>query len=120
MDDFPLNGQEVWALAMGASICVFTVLSLTSGRRFNLDKLLHRGKYEVPGEKEIVTKNVGLGWRIFAMGPEFTRGDKALYIGTYVWTGLNILVFIIGTWINLVTRGVERGVGSPTGRSTPG
>lgn len=101
---WPLNGQEVWAIAMGAAILVFTVFSLVRPRRFNLDRLLHRGKYEIPGEKEIVTKHVGIGWRIFAMGPEFTRGDRALYIATYAWTFLNILVFVIGTIINLTSE----------------
>jgi SSS family solute:Na+ symporter len=101
---FPLNGQEVWALSMGISIYAFTALSLASPRRFNLDKLLHRGEYEIPGEKEIVTKHVGIGWRIFAMGPEFTPGDKVLYIATYAWTFGNIVVFVIGTVINLTHK----------------
>ncbi|MEN8151703.1 MAG: hypothetical protein ABFS86_17945, partial [Planctomycetota bacterium] len=102
-DLVPLNGQELWAAGMAAAITVYVLFSMLKPKKFNLDRLLRRGKHEVPGEKEIVTKNVGIGWRIFAMGPEFTKGDRALYIGTYVWTFLNITVFAVGTVINLTT-----------------
>jgi len=105
-EDFPLNGQEIWALAMGASIVVYVVFSLAHPRVFDLDRLLHRGKHEIEGERVVVTENVGIGWRIFAMGPEFTRGDRAIYIVTYAWTFLNIAVFAVGTAINL-TRDVS-------------
>jgi SSS family solute:Na+ symporter len=35
------------------------------------------------------------------MGSEFSRGDRVIYIATYVWTGLWTLVFIVGTIYNL-------------------
>jgi SSS family solute:Na+ symporter len=103
-DKFPLNGQEIWALGMGASILCFVGFSLITPRVFNLDRLLRRGKYEVEGEREVVTKNVGIGWRIFAVGPEFTRRDRVLYVVTYAWIGLQIAVFVVGTVINLNTE----------------
>ena len=101
---FPLNGQEVWAFAMASSIYWYVGLSLVRPRKFNLDRLLHRGEYEIPGEKTIVTKHVAIGWRIFAMGSEFTRGDRALYIVTYAWIFLQIVVFGVGTTINLTSE----------------
>ena len=41
------------------------------------------------------------GFRALGMGREFTRGDRALYILTYIWTGLWFLVFVVGTIANL-------------------
>jgi len=102
-DLVPLNGQELWAAGMAAAITVYVVFSLLKPGRFDLDRLLRRGKYAVEVERKIVTKDVGIGWRIFAMGPEFTRGDRAIYILTYAWTFLNITVFVVGTTINLTS-----------------
>jgi SSS family solute:Na+ symporter len=99
----PLNGQELWAAGMAAAIVVYVLFSLLRPGSFDLDRLLRRGKHEVPGEREIVARDVGIGWRIFAMGPEFTRGDRTIYILTYVWTFLNIAVFVAGTTINLTS-----------------
>lgn len=66
-----------------------------------MDKLLNRGKYEIEGEAKIVNEDTQLGWKIFLMGPEFTKTDKIIYILNYVWTGLWTLVFFIGTIYNL-------------------
>jgi ABC-type amino acid transport system permease subunit len=35
------------------------------------------------------------------MGREFTRFDKVIYIATYVWTLSWVVVFIVGTLLNL-------------------
>jgi solute:Na+ symporter, SSS family len=96
--DFPVNGQECWAIAMGASTVIYIVLSLL-GRRppIDLDRILHRGKYDVATETTIVNAAPSRGWRIFGMGREFTRGDRILYILTYVWSLSWIFTFIIGT-----------------------
>jgi SSS family solute:Na+ symporter len=66
-----------------------------------MDKLLNRGDFAIKGEKTIVNKNEQIGWKIFLMGDEFTKGDKFLYILNYIWTGVWTLVFIIGTIYNL-------------------
>ncbi len=97
-----INGQEYWALSMGLSAITYIVISLNSKTEpFNLDKLLNRGKYEIEGEAKIVNEDIQLGWKIFLMGPEFTKTDKIIYILNYAWTGLWTLVFFIGTVYNL-------------------
>ena len=97
-----INGQEYWALSMGLSAITYIVISLNSKTEpFNLDKLLNRGKYEIEGEAKIVNEDTQLGWKIFLMGPEFTKTDKIIYILNYAWTGLWTLVFFIGTVYNL-------------------
>ena len=97
-----INGQEYWGISMGASAFAYVVVSvLDNSKPFNMDKLLNRGKYAIEGEKKIINKNTELGWKIFLMGEEFTKGDKLIYILNYVWTGIWTLVFIVGTIYNL-------------------
>tara|TARA_X000001036_G_scaffold71561_1_gene62881 strand:+ start:85 stop:1293 length:1209 start_codon:yes stop_codon:yes gene_type:complete len=97
-----INGQEYWGISMGASaICYVAVSMLDNADPFNMDKLLNRGEYAIEGEKKIVNKDTELGWKIFLMGEEFTKGDKVIYILNYAWTGIWTLVFVIGTIYNL-------------------
>ena len=100
--DFFINGQEFWALAMGASSVMFVLVSLLGrGRGFDLDRLLHRGTHAprdaadgAPGRR---------GWRQLWAGPDFTRGDKAILLANYVWTLGWFIVFIVGAVLH-VTR----------------
>ena len=97
-----INGQEYWGISMGASAFAYVVVSvLDNSEPFNMDKLLNRGQYAIEGEKKIINENTELGWKIFLMGEEFTKGDKLIYILNYVWTGFWTLVFIVGTIYNL-------------------
>jgi SSS family solute:Na+ symporter len=87
--DFPINGQQFWALAMVCSSVLYVVVSLL-GRRpaVELDRLLHRGRWADADEAAATAavRQPGLWWRVFGMGREFTRRDKILYIATYAWT----------------------------------
>ncbi len=97
-----INGQEYWGISMGASAFAYVAVSvLDNSEPFNMDKLLNRGQYAIEGEKKIINENTELGWKIFLMGEEFTRGDKLIYILNYAWTGIWTLVFIVGTIYNL-------------------
>lgn len=102
VDDFFINGQMFWAIAMGASSLIYIVVSLSSRKKpFNLDKLLHRGKYDVKSETKVVDATPARGFRILGMGREFTRGDRVIFIASYVWTFTWTAIFIIGTIYNL-------------------
>jgi len=104
-EGFFINGQMFWGLAMGISALVYIVVSLLGGKKeFNMDKLLHRGKYEIKDEVQIVEKVESKGWKALGVGKEFTKGDKIIYIGTYIWTIVWVLVFIFGTIYNLSTE----------------
>ncbi len=99
---YHINGQQYWAVAMGASSVLYVLVSLL-GRSTppDLDKVLHRGRYAIEGETEVVNAEPSRGWRVLGMGREFTRGDRIIYIATYVHTAIWILVFIFGTIHNL-------------------
>jgi len=105
VDDFFINGQMFWGLAMAISALVYIIVSLLGKKKeFNMDKMLHRGKYEIVDEIKIIKKTEKRGWKALGMGKEFTRGDKIIYIGTYTWTIIWVLVFIYGTIYNLYSE----------------
>ena len=99
--EFFLNGQEFWGLAMLASSTVYVLVSLAGKKReANMDKLLHRGKYDT--KHEIQRGDApARGWKVLAITDEFTRSDRMLYVLTYAWTLLWGAIFGIGTIWNL-------------------
>ncbi|MCP4583642.1 MAG: sodium:solute symporter [candidate division Zixibacteria bacterium] len=100
--DFFINGQMFWMIGMFGSSVIYIVVSLLSKKKsFNLDKLLHRGKYVIKDESKIVTAIPERGWKMLGMGKEFTKGDKLIYIVNYIWTGGWTIVFVWGTIYNL-------------------
>lgn len=102
--EFPLNGMQLAFFNALICISLYVLVSLLTCRTpFNMDRLLHRGKYAVAGEHAggQAAKRPPLIWRILGVGREFTRRDRiisALIVSqTVVWT----LAIIIGTIINL-------------------
>ncbi len=103
VEDFPINGQEFWALAMGVSTITFIAVSLIGRRRgFELDRILHRGPrgngVAAEGEQESFRERL---LRAIRFGPEFSRGDRTIYVANYAWTIAWFLVFVVGTIYNL-------------------
>ncbi len=97
-----LNGQVYWGMGMAISTLSYFLVSLLGKPTFfNLDKLLHRGKYVIHEEMKVITKVPERGWKMLGMGKEFTKNDKFIYIVNYVWTFSWTIVFIIGTIYNL-------------------
>jgi solute:Na+ symporter, SSS family len=100
--NFPVNGQMFWGLAMLGSSIVYVLVSLLRGRyEYDMDRMLHRGRYAVESESASSGQQPLKGWKVLGMTKEFTKGDKFIYIATYVWTFLWVVVFIIGTILNL-------------------
>ncbi len=97
-DDFPIHEVYFGALAMLAACLAYIVASkLTEKTPFNLDKMLHRGEYAIKEEHNIVHEEVATGWKVFGIGKEFTSRDKIIYIGSYIWITMWLLIFISGT-----------------------
>lgn len=104
-EDFPINGQWFWFIAMVSAGAVYVIVSLLTCRTpFNMDKMLHRGQYAVVGETKEAKTVAVKGWKVMGTTREFTRGDKGVVVATYAWTGVWTLVFIIGTIYNLTTE----------------
>ena len=83
-ESFPINGQEVWCLTMLISVGLYAGLSLLSRKEpFNMQRMLHRGKYRVEG-KAIDKPKWAFG-RILGIDEQYTKGDKALAWSVFLW-----------------------------------
>jgi SSS family solute:Na+ symporter len=101
-EGFFINGQEFWAISMGASLLIFALVSLVwRPRSFDLDRLLHRGTHAVREDIVVGDAIPERGWKILGITREFTRGDRFIYVANYAWSIGWFLVFVIGTIHNL-------------------
>jgi Na+/proline symporter len=89
-DRFPINSQEIYFIAMVTAITLYVIISLITCRTpFNLERILHRGKYRVAGEAEKV--KIPLTWKTFpskviGIDSAYTRGDKILAWSVFLWS----------------------------------
>lgn len=97
---FPINSYEILAISMILSCGAYVVGSLVSGKRFNLDKLLHRGAYASPeklafvAEQKAILARQGIFRRILntmiSITPEYTKADRiiawAMFFYSFVWS----------------------------------
>ncbi len=106
------NGQQLWGWAMWSCTGVYIAVSLSQKAMghapFDLDRLLHRGKYEVAGEIETGTGPVGRGWQALGITAEFSRRDRILYLLTWSWNVIWVLIFAAAT-IFFLTREIRDG-----------
>lgn len=98
----PINSYEFYLLAMLVSLFVYLVVSkLTCREPFNLDRLLHRGKYAEEGAVSIKTrwswKNIGA--KMIGITPEYTRGDKILawsvFAYSFIYAFCGMFLFVV-------------------------
>jgi len=90
-EKFPINSQEVYAIAMLLSIGLYVIVSLLtsrSGRVFNMDRMLHRGQYHREGVK---LELPCFTWRsviprLIGIDNQYTRGDKILAWSVFIYS----------------------------------
>jgi SSS family solute:Na+ symporter len=107
---FPIDGNKVNFGSCILALLSYVVVSLvqTTFRKqvYNLEKLLHRGKYRITSEHERGkdSAETATGWRVILPGPEFTRGDKAIYFATLGIALFWFSFFVVVTLMNLLGR----------------
>ncbi|AQQ09216.1 hypothetical protein L21SP3_01017 [Sedimentisphaera cyanobacteriorum] len=93
----------MFAAAMASAILTYVVVSLlTCKQNFNLEKMLHRGKYKIEGEEDTREKPKR-GLSIFGVTEEFSKSDKFIYFITIFWSLGWMAVFLIGTAYALIS-----------------
>lgn len=107
-ESFPLNGVQVHFLASVTAIVAYIVVSLLTCREdFDLDRMLHRGKYEklkeLTGEEVEEHKTRSLLLRMIGIDKDFSLGDKWIASSLFVWMLIWLIVFIVGTIWNLLS-----------------
>ena len=77
----PINSYEYFFMAMAVSTIIYVIVSkLTCKEPFNLERMLHRGKYATEGEKNIKTPwTLKTIWsKMVGITPEYSKADKII------------------------------------------
>ena len=85
---FPINSYELYFMAMISGIAAYVVGSLLTYKGpYNLDRLLHRGAYDVEGRVKPAFRwtpgNVARS--LVGITPEYTRGDKVIAYSVVIY-----------------------------------
>jgi hypothetical protein len=89
---------------ISASLSYVLVSLLGPRTDFDMDWLLHRGKYAV--EQDVVHGNARIPGRrnlgqMLGLNHEFTRSDKVLFWATFYWSMGWWLLFVVVTTVNI-------------------
>ncbi len=101
---FPITGQEFSLIGMGLAITGYIVVSLLTCReKYDLDKLLNRGKYNLEhkgdaGATTSVRKRFSLR-TLAGITDEYSKGDRIVAYLAIGWMLYGLLVFgLIAVW----------------------
>ena len=99
----PINSYEWYFITMLITLLLYIVVSkLTCKEPFNLDRMLHRGKYDLEGKGKVKPE---ISWKklhnmLLGITPEYTTGDKVIawsyFIYSFVYRfGVTFVVAVI-------------------------
>ena len=105
---FPINSYEIYFMAMMLGIGSYIIGSLATYRKpFNLDRMLHRGKYNNGESSE---KKTPWTWRnvygkLIGIDDEYTKGDKVIAWSVFFYAVvfqffISFLGVLIWNWIS--------------------
>lgn len=107
LEKFPINSQEIYFFSLVSAVTFYVVVSLLTSRKpFNMDRMLHRGKYHKEGEKIEIPK---MTWRnaiirLVGIDSQYSKGDKLLAWSVFgyffVWCFGSFVVICIWNFIS--------------------
>jgi SSS family solute:Na+ symporter len=111
-DEFPINGQWLLALSIVSAVGVYVATSLFTCRRdFDMDHMLHRGRWAVnhagpharaAGEAPPRLLTPTRTWRtLLGIDEQFTPGDKLQSVLLFSWSMFWFAVFVVVSLWNL-------------------
>ena len=90
---FIWNGQIIYFGALVISTLSYIGISLAGRTRFNLDRMLHRGRYDTANE-HIETGFKANRWlKMLGLTGEFTFTDRLLFYANIAWSAVWLAVF---------------------------
>ena len=99
---FPINGYETLFIISLITLFLYIVVSyFTMKEPFNLERMLHRGKYNIDGENKEDLKFTfhHIFRKILGITKDYTTGDKviayAFFFQSFVWGFLSVFVGVI-------------------------
>ena len=100
--DFPINSYEITFIAICVSMILYVVVSKLTGKEpFNLERMLHRGKYSVDGEVKTEMKWTlrNVFSKLIGITPAYSKSDRviahALFFYSIVYGFLVMFVAVL-------------------------
>lgn len=99
---FPINSFEIYFISMILSLGGYVIGSYLTYKPYDLDKLLHRGKYAdgpEPVKEKWTLRNIFS--KIIGITPEYTRGDRIIAYSVFFYSvvySVGIIFFGIVIW----------------------
>jgi SSS family solute:Na+ symporter len=110
--EFPLDGMKISFVTALISLSVYLLVSLLGlGGNFDLEKMLHRGKYAIEkGDEPEVSKKAEAGHKSkwvhvlsrLGLSEEFNKKDRLIWFSSFVWGAFWSVVFVLGTIYNIL------------------
>jgi Na+/proline symporter len=95
---FPINSQEIFFVAMLSSFSLYIIVSLlTCKKTFDLERMLHRGKYRKEGTTDIQRPTwhlKGIVGSMIGIDSQYSLGDKAIAYSVFIMS----VVVGLGSW----------------------
>ena len=106
---FPINGQYLFFVTMLCGVTSYVVVSLLTCREpFNMDRMLHRGRYAVAGDEAGSRLTVSLK-SLAGISDEHTRSDRIWAWAALGWTFFLFAVFAAAVLWNLFAKAAGSG-----------
>lgn len=108
--NFPIHGKYVAAITMVFCSFIYILVSLMQNKNFNIDRMLHRGKYAIGHDRQVDREKTeslaksGFFMRILirlGLTTEFTFWDKVILVIGLTTSTTYFTTFAIGTVYNL-------------------
>ena len=100
ISDFPIQGHWMSTITMAVSVGTYIAVSLLGPKnQFNMDRMLHRGKYAIEDDQVKLDsdKKSGLRWwkRMIGLTNEFNKKDTFIYVMVAIYSWIWFVVGIV-------------------------
>jgi solute:Na+ symporter, SSS family len=103
-EEFPINGQYCFLINIVFSTLLYVAVSLLTGKEdFNMERLLHRGRYALQDDALPQLRPTRWWQTIFGITPMFNRRDRVTAYVIVGWFLLWLGVFAVGTGYGLLS-----------------
>ena len=101
-----VTSQVIWFWIMILCLASYVVLSLIGRRQpYNLDRMLHRGKYDIKGEHKQASDGMHRVWlKIVGVTEEFSRADRVLAIAMVAYNLTWVALFFGALAVNFLIQ----------------
>jgi len=96
---YPINSYEIFFISMALGVGGYIIGSLLTYKPYDLDKLLHRGKYSDGTEPaKIAWTPRTIFKKLIGITPEYTKGDRFIaYLVFFNGIGINLVILFFAT-----------------------